>query len=161
MSYVPYTSGGWPAWFAIEPALLPTGLNFEARTGAIYGTPSESIRETRFEVKASNDAGAATGALWLLVLDLPPESLNYAAARLSCVVHRTCALAGPSNAGGKIDVYSIAPVLPAGLALDPSTGSITGSASEVSSLKTYTVTGENNAGVTTTGIEVVVSDVGL
>jgi len=50
----------------------------------------------------------------------------------------------------KADIYSIEPVLPAGLTMDPQTGIISGTPMQATPTTTYTVTTQNGAGVATT-----------
>jgi hypothetical protein len=55
----------------------------------------------------------------------------------------------PGSGGGGIAAYAISPALPAGLTLNPSTGSISGMPTVVTRIATYTVTASNAAGSTT------------
>jgi hypothetical protein len=49
----------------------------------------------------------------------------------------------PITTGGEITQYSVSPALPAGLTLDPQTGVITGTPTQVTLSTVYTVTGSN------------------
>ncbi|WP_174981766.1 kelch repeat-containing protein [Burkholderia lata] len=60
----------------------------------------------------------------------------------------------PSNSGGTITTYSIAPALPAGLVQDPRTGVISGVASTVAPSEIYTVTGSNAQGSVTARMQI-------
>ena len=55
--------------------------------------------------------------------------------------------------------YSVSPSLPAGLALDTSTGAISGTPTAVTSSATYTVTASNTGGSTTADVTIVVNDI--
>lgn len=55
---------------------------------------------------------------------------------------------------GDVDTFEIAPALPAGLVLDPSTGVLAGSAVAPSARRTYTVTARNAAGSTTRALRI-------
>jgi len=67
----------------------------------------------------------------------------------------------PSATGGAVASYSVAPALPAGLSLNSSTGSITGTPTAVSPVAVYLVTATNGGGNTTTSLSITVTDVTL
>eukprot|EP00435_Cladocopium_sp_Y103_P026669 s1004_g6.t1 len=58
----------------------------------------------------------------------------------------------PATECGDSSNWSITPDLPAGLALDPSSGKITGAASEISDAKTYEISASNSGGKATTSL---------
>ena len=64
----------------------------------------------------------------------------------------------PHNTGGAPDSYSISPALPAGLNLDPTTGSITGTPTAIAAIATYTVTATNTYGTSTATFTIKVRD---
>lgn len=64
----------------------------------------------------------------------------------------------PTHSGGSIDSYSVSPALPAGLALNASSGVITGTPTLATATATYTVTGANSAGSATASISITVND---
>ena len=65
----------------------------------------------------------------------------------------------PTNNGGLVTLWSVAPTLPAGLSLDSATGEIIGTPTDITSLATYTVTASNSGGSTTVDITIEVNDV--
>jgi len=58
--------------------------------------------------------------------------------------------------GGSVTGYSVSPALPAGLTLDPSTGVISGTPLTAAPEATYTITASNEAGATTTTLNLAV-----
>ena len=67
--------------------------------------------------------------------------------------------ANPTVNGGAVDTWTIDPVLPTGLVINPSTGEISGNPLVVSPTTTYTVTATNTGGDTTTTISITINDV--
>ena len=151
-SFVPVTgSGGTPTLtYAVSPA-LPTGLTMAAATGAITGTPSVTSVAATYTVIITDSASlpkatatntfslAVTGALTTAVVT--PKAIT---------ANSPVSFTPVSASGGATPLdYSISPALPAGLSLDSSTGSITGSTTSalavVSTNYTVTVTDANNA----------------
>ena len=59
----------------------------------------------------------------------------------------------PTSSGGNITRYSVSPPLPAGLSLDPRTGAITGTPTDLRDATVFTVTGTNAAGMVTTRLQ--------
>jgi uncharacterized protein (DUF1800 family) len=79
---------------------------------------------------------------------VPPANLAYAS---SPVLYRTDGPVAPNAAqwtGGTPDTFSVLPALPAGLVLDPTTGTISGTPTAPATSADYTVTAENAAGST-------------
>jgi hypothetical protein len=64
----------------------------------------------------------------------------------------------PYSTGGAISVYSVSPPLPAGLALDPATGAISGTPTVAAATAGYTVTGSNGAGTASYTLTLTVND---
>ena len=65
----------------------------------------------------------------------------------------------PSHGGGTVSGYAISPALPAGLVLDPGTGSLTGTPGSVAPAASYTVIATNASGSTTAALSLMVNDV--
>ena len=64
-----------------------------------------------------------------------------------------------TSTGGAVVSYSVSPSLPAGLSLDTSTGSISGTPTAVTSSATYTITATNTGGTDTATMTIVVNDI--
>ena len=86
-----------------------------------------------------------------------PSALSYTTPQ---TYTRDTAIAAlnPSVSGSPTS-YSIAPALPAGLALNTTSGSITGTPTALQAATTYTVTATNSGGSSTAGISIAVNDV--
>jgi len=64
----------------------------------------------------------------------------------------------PYSTGGTISTFSVSPPLPAGLALDPATGTISGTTTVAAATAGYTVTGANGAGSASYTLTLTVND---
>jgi hypothetical protein len=140
----PPTVSGTVTGYSVSPA-LPAGLTLDPTSGAISGTPLAASPATTYTFTASNEAGAATTALNLVVL--VPPTLTYA----SPVTARVGAALTPlvPTLSGNIDTLSIQPALPDGLTFDPATGIVSGTPTRERVTVTYTITA-SNAGASTT-----------
>jgi len=98
---------------------LPTGLNFNAATGLIYGTPNES-GTFNVTLSATNAGGTGWGSLFLEVLGVPviTSGSNATAVVGGPFSYQIVATSNPSS-------YS-ATGLPGGLNFNSATGLITG-----------------------------------
>lgn len=153
----PSASGGTVERYSIAPA-LPAGLLLDAVTGVISGTPTTVVPSTVHVVKAENGAGSATTRVQIEVRNatVAPSQLAYRESAVVYTVGEPIVANGPGNGGGPIDAYTIAPALPAGLAFDTQTGVISGTPTVAAAEATYTVTGTNAAGQTTTTLRIAV-----
>ena len=145
---------------------LPAGLAFDAATRTISGTPAEVSEQTVVEVTytATDEAGATAALTFSITVNLPlsfgdseaPEATSLAFADGASVAD-VMSTAGtaiasvelPAAAGGTGDIsYSVSD-LPAGLAFDAATRTISGTPAEVSEQTvvevTYTATDEAGA----------------
>ncbi len=145
---------------------LPAGLAFDAATRTISGTPAEVSEQTVVEVTytATDGAGATAALTFSITVNLPlsfgdseaPEATSLAFADGASVAD-VMSTAGtaiasvklPAAAGGTGDIsYSVSD-LPAGLAFDETTQTISGTPAEVSEQTvvevTYTATDEAGA----------------
>lgn len=154
VSFVPTHSGGPVVTWSITPA-LPTGLNFNASTGAITGIPLIGTPLVTYTISATNSGGTGTKILNFKVKDLPPTNLAYESNTFVRESADDVFISSPSNAGGFITAYSITPGLPSGLSFNTTTGEIT-KVSNLSSLNTtsFTITGSNAEGSTSTVISI-------
>lgn len=141
--------------FTVAPA-LPAGLSLSKSTGAITGTPAAASGPADYVVTARNASGSPTVTLNLTVKG-QPSGLTYNT--LTAVYNRTFAIS--TNAAtviGTVDSFTVSPALPAGLSLNKSTGSITGTPTAISAAANYTVTARNHAGSTTATLSIAVQD---
>lgn len=142
---------GTVASYSVAPT-LPAGLSLNSSTGMITGTPTAVAAAASYTVTASNSGGSTNAAISITVNDAPPVTLYPKASFkfLKDVMESVT----PTSSGGANITWSIHPALPPGLALDPSTGSISGTPSEVSGPAPYVVTARNSGGEVTMDLTV-------
>ena len=156
--YGPYPPnvGGTVTGYSVSPA-LPAGLTLDPTSGVISGTPLAASSGT-YTVTASNAAGAATAAL-TLVIHGPPTALTYTSPVTATVGAALTPLVPMLS--GDADTFSIQPVLPDGLTLDPATGIVSGTPSRQRVAVTYTITASTitdpNAGGASTTADLVLA----
>lgn len=102
---------------------LANGTQYAFAVAAVTGSSESPLGNIATATPQSAPAGLAYSAnpgLYWLDLAITPNTASYS---------------------GKLDSFSIAPALPAGLSLDKSTGAITGKPSAAAAARPYTVTG--------------------
>ena len=136
-------------------SILPKGLVFDKKTGAISGTPSVAAGRCDFTVTASNSSGHCSVTSALSVYNNgPPSRLSFP---LFAVSKGTSMLflvgdeisidpGSDYQAGFPSAEISIKPPLPRGLSLDSATGKIHGNPKVSLKITEYTVTARNVAG---------------
>ena len=157
VSAMPSHTGGAIASYGISPA-LPIGLTFNTTTGGISGTPSALLAQTDFTITAENTGGSTTATFTLTVNDAAPSALTYFPATATATMGTPFTSATPTCGGGAGLSYSIIPALPTGINIDPSTGIISGTATEISATNVYTVTATNAQGSITASYTLTVND---
>ena len=154
----PSSSGGAVTSYAVFPA-LPSGLSLNTVTGVISGTPTAVSATATYTVTATNSAGSTTASLNIAVqaqATVPPTGLSYSTNPAVYTVGAVIAPNTPSIGGGAVASYSVSPPLPAGLALNSTTGVITGNPNAVTATAIYNVTANNAAGSTTGSLTITV-----
>ena len=153
---IPSNNGGTVISYSVSPP-LPAGLIINTNTGVISGTPTAVTGFNYYVVTASNTGGSITATLEITVNDIPPTSLGYSTD--FATYHEAMPIINntPSNGGGTITSYTVSPFLPAGIVLNASTGVISGTPTSIAATATYTITGSNSGGSTTTNITFTVS----
>ncbi|MGO9829122.1 MAG: beta strand repeat-containing protein, partial [Myxococcaceae bacterium] len=154
---VPSNTGGTVGTYAVSPA-LPAGLSLDPITGIVSGMPTAVAAMANYTVTASNSVGSATATLTIAVDDVPPTHLTYSATPVVYTVGAPIANNAPTSSGGKVVSYAVAPPLPAGLALSPTTGIISGTPTTVTAAAAYVVTATNTGGSTTASLTITVND---
>ena len=143
--------GDGPELWQISPP-LPSGLFLDSNSGIIYGVPNETLTSTSFIITASNKVGFSNTILYVEVLPLKLEKLEYSLETLNCVISLSCNLPKPSF-NGVPDSWSIEPPLPSGMVLSEN-GSINGIiGTQVDS--NHSITISNSVGLTQTSIRII------
>ena len=152
----PIVSNGSVEIWSIYPE-LDNGLNFA--NGIISGTPTSIQSKQTYKIWANNTGGNTYHDVNITILDIVPE-ISYSLVSIDLTNDTTSSELPltPSNLGGPVVSWSIAPDLSLGLSFDPATGVISGTPTEVTALRVYTVTATNTGGTSTTEIEITVLD---
>lgn len=135
--------GQFPYAYSLTPA-LPAGLQFDAVNRTISGTPTAATPATPYTYTARDSAGAtATLTFRMAVAGLPGAltfNPNVIGNRTFTVGNAITPLVLPEATGGTAPyTYALAPI-PAGLAFDPATRSLSGTpTTEGPTSLTYTV----------------------
>jgi|GEM_PF-1104686 len=137
--------GGTVTGFIVSP-LLPAGLVLDPLTGVISGTPTVVSPPTDHTVTASFSGQPASSAV-LRVTVTAPVLAGYSPSPAVFTRGRPGPPLVPLVQGGPAAGFSVTPPLPAGLALNPQSGVITGTpaAGAVSATSTITARFEGHA----------------
>ena len=148
------TVSGIVTGYSVSPA-LPSGISIDPGTGIISGTPTAVLPTSSYTVTASNNYGSTSFVVVITVNDAAPIGLSYP----SPVVYTIGdAVSIAPTVTGNVSAYSVSPSLPSGLSIDTFTGVISGTATVVSPIATYTVTASNSGGITTFDLVLTVHD---
>ena len=144
-----------PVTWAITAGTLPAGLSFDTATGTINGTPtaiSSNFTGADITVTATNNGGTsdASAITVTVVSAVLTTSLPTATAGASYRYK----LLSPSE---QPVTWAVSPALPSGLALDTSTGIISGTPAGAMASANYTFTATVNSVVSTQVIPLAVN----
>ena len=157
-SVTPTVNGGAVISWEIYPD-LPSGLLIDSTTGEISGTPNALSTTTTYTVFANNSGGSANTTIDITVNDVAPNSLFYSGSPFTLTKNSAMTPETPSSLGGPVVTWSISPNLPSGLNFDSSNGEISGTPTVLSTITSYTVTGTNTGGSSSTIINITINDV--
>ena len=146
---------GTVSLYAVSPA-LPAGLTLDGTTGMISGVPTVGSAAASYTVTASNSGGSTTTTIQITVTMVPPFGLTYNWPSIAAVVNQAITPDTPLVVG-TVTSYTVSPALPAGLNMDGTTGTISGTPTAVSPAASYTVTASNLGGSTITTIQIAVA----
>ncbi|MDH5655092.1 MAG: putative Ig domain-containing protein, partial [Spirochaetia bacterium] len=146
-------TGGVPASYALQTGTLPPGMALNAVTGVISGTPAVPIASTfpaayPVTVRATNTGGFIDIAATVTISEGAPTNFSYSPAAFVLDIGKAMTSV-PSIITGSA-TYSA--VLPAGLAVNSTTGAISGTPSGTVSSGYYTITATNTGGSVTTQV---------
>ncbi len=141
------TGGIAPHTYTLTPG-PPAGLDFNANTHTISGTPAAVAPSTVYTYAVTDDAGSATSLVFNIEV---VQAVSFAAGVADQSFPRAqpiTPLVLPEATGGATPIdYTLTPRLPVGLAFSDSTRTISGTPTVVtdSTLYTYTGTGVNGS----------------
>lgn len=134
-------------------------LNIEPSIGDVTGATSIEFAPTAttiFTLSATNAVGTTSATVTVTVTYLPPTDLTYSTNPATYTLGTAITPNTPSSLGGVVFSYGVQPALPAGLALDTTTGVIAGTPTAAAATAPYTVTATNPGGFTSVPLVVTV-----
>lgn len=140
------TAGGTsPITFAVTSGLLPNGLTLDPSTGSITGTPSTSGSYS-FTITATDANGVTSSQSYsgIIVASLAIITPSLLAPVLGQSYNQAISTSGGTS---PITFVVSSGALPTGLALDPNTGAITGTANALGAYS-FTITATDSNGIT-------------
>jgi len=135
------TATGESVTFAVASGALPAGLTLNASTGVISGTPTTAAT-SNFTISATNTGGVASQA-YTVVVKLAAPTITRTS--LPDAVKGTAYSQTVTTTGEALTFSVSAGTIPAGLALNSSTGVISGTPTSAASYN-FTVTATNTGG---------------
>ncbi len=131
--------------FSVSPN-LPDGLSLNSGTGVISGTPTSASASADYTVTASCGSESATATVSVGVSS-PPPSITGGPESVTARIGETMT---PTDAFSFeyfscTPSFAVAPQLPAGLTINGTTGSISGTPTEAAESADYTVTASCNS----------------
>ncbi len=141
-------NGTTPYSYSISPT-LPAGLSFDSSSGAVGGTPSVTFAAANFTVTVTDANGATATGGFRLTVNGPVAATQVIASKGLTVETPVTPFTPVTGSGGTGTLsYSVSPTLPAGLAVNSSTGAINGLPTTTSAATSYTVTVTDQNGAT-------------
>lgn len=136
---------------------LPAGLNFDPLTGIISGTPTALSPPTTYIVTITNSTASTTDTIRIATVIPRPSNLSYATPQTYIEKIKISPL--DPIVQGVPTLYTVDKPLPAGLTLNPLTGSITGTPTKAQDFTDYVITASNSTGyeVFTVSIKVLIA----
>jgi hypothetical protein len=155
---VPSLTAKSSATFSVTPA-LPNGLSLDPATGVISGTPTVVTAQAAYTiVGVSSDSETAVAVVVIRVNPEAPSDLQTSATTFTLVKNIAMTPMTSSVATGSPVTYSITPSLPAGLTLNSTTGTISGTPTAVSAATNYVLAATNVSGDMTIVLSLEVED---
>tara|TARA_B100000614_G_scaffold122144_1_gene109415 strand:+ start:2374 stop:6348 length:3975 start_codon:yes stop_codon:yes gene_type:complete len=145
--------GDGPEVWLVTPS-LPDGLQIDAESGVISGTPRDLSPERVYTIVAYNQAGSTSIDLSIRITVEPPSSLSYQNNSVICTIGIICDTGKPMINGSLPMTWSSSPPLPEGIKLGYD-GSIQGVAT-VEGSGNYNISVKNDGGSDTYEISITV-----
>jgi hypothetical protein len=139
---------------------FPAGVTLSS-TCVITGTPSAVKAALDYNITATNANGSSSASINMTVNDIAP-SIDYIPTSYSFTYTTGTAISAltPNNNGGAITNCTTSPTLPAGLSINSSTCSITGTPSGIQASTVYSITASNSGGSSSATITITINDKG-
>lgn len=149
-SWAPTVTAAGTLIYSISPALTG-GLSFNSGTGVIGGQATGVVASATYTITATNNFGNTTTTVTFGTAGIAPTAFSYTPAALASYTTGTAItpLAAVITLNSGTATYTVSPSLPAGLALDPATGGISGTPTAVTAGTVYTVKATTEFGFTT------------
>jgi len=168
----PTVTGTVSSW-SVSPA-LPAGLsicpasgNSNCTSGEIYGTPTALSSQASYTVTASNASGSTTFSLQLSVLPAAPSGFGYEDSKKNAIGTAGIVLTVGKAMDpihpvitGNVDSYALQPngALPAGLFLDTTSGTVSGTPKTKQGIKGYPISATNAGGIATFSLNITINN---
>jgi gliding motility-associated-like protein len=131
---------------------LPAGLVFDPLTGTISGKPTALSPPTTYVVTITNSTASTTDTIRLATVVPRPSNLSYGGAQT--YTEKIKIEPWSPSLNGNPTLYTVDKPLPAGLTLNPVTGSITGTPTKAQDFLDYVITASNSTGYDTFTISI-------
>lgn len=149
----PSNTGGAIVSCAVDP-LLPAGLALSTLC-VLSGTPTADTVSKVYTVTATNSGGSGSAAVTIAVQSVP--AIAFSAGAKNFTIDQAIWPFAPTSSGGVLGTCTVSPALPAGLSLNASTCSISGTPTTVTAAADYTLKATNGVGNGTANINLTVS----
>jgi hypothetical protein len=135
---------------------LPPGLTIDPDLGNIYGIPRAPAPTTIYTVTAASAEGRISTTVRFTVRDVIPN-ISYSPNSWNLTQNAPLgANITPGNSGGVVVTWSIDRALPAGLAFDTSSGTVSGTPTASSPQTHYLVSATNSGGTSSATLTITV-----
>lgn len=142
--------------FSSKP-LLPRGVYLNSSNGTLSGIPEEVSPETIYKIIAENESGKVEFDLRIVVTERPIPTISYQNSSYTFTIGEVIEEITLTTTGADFESFNILKLLPSGLNFDSTTGSITGTPTQIIANYTATVeakTIEGNSVYTTISIDI-------
>jgi hypothetical protein len=124
----------------------------------ITGTPTAIMATASYTVRGTNSTYGYTQVSLAITVSENPPAIGYASSSYHFFRGTPTPALSPTNTGGTVTTWGIAPALPTGLSFSTSNGIITGTPSVLAAAQTYTVTATNAGGTNSFLLDISVTD---